>query len=400
MSGKKQKPRHKARAKRREPSGFDYGCLPTALALGSWEFVNHLARAGVVGVAYAYGRSAELSAEVPSVVLLAQRGDALRHAFEDFHAWSDATDGDSVEVTFVFQESGGYVLTLSVEPQRLTFRCLGYDTVHQPMPTFAAWSKQIDSTHPALRSLQEYSRRFPAPILIDGAETLISAPLEMGTSASVQKIAGLKPLLKFYATFIDEQDVQPNTTAALALASVLQKESAHKARSSRSKPPSLPSDTARLRREALRAHFPVTLERLRRNPDVIELIAVLDAEFGVRPWQVEQALCNLTLSTDTLGRPHFLNLKRKAVTETVAQALGTRYEIANGAATHAFTRQEILTQIMADTQALLRCESRGVPQGTIEDSQAALNAAGLLDVAGVLFGPRRGPLADQLPETE
>lgn len=371
------------------------------MALGSWEFVNNLGRAGVVGVAYGYAHSDEMNDDIPSVALVARDGDALRMAFDDFHAWAEKTDGDSLEVTFVFRQSGEYVLSLSHEPQRLIFRCLGYDRVHQPLTTFAAWSKQIDTTHPALRALKNYSDRFPAPLLLDGASTRITAPLELGTTAALDPIPGLKPLLKFRATFVDEDDVQPNTAAALALASVSPEQKGKKPSKEipKRKLLSSPEEVSDRRREALRTHFPVTLERYARNAGVTELARRLEADHDVHAWQVEQALCNLTLSMDILGHPHFLNLKRKKVTDSVTQALKARYEVADGAAPHVFTREEVMTQIIADVGALLRCESKEVSISTIEAAQAAIRAKGMLDAPAVLLDPSSQDSSDQDMET-
>ena len=75
------------------------------------------------------------SSRQPDISLVAQNGDELAKAFEAFNAWSRMTDPDSVEITFVFRNSGGYVLAISPEYSRLVRRCLGFDRTHQAIVT-------------------------------------------------------------------------------------------------------------------------------------------------------------------------------------------------------------------------------------------------------------------------
>ena len=84
------------------------------MALASFEFPDHLSNAPVDAVAYSSMWLESVNGEVPAIVLVGKGGRELAKAFEEFNAWSQVTDPDSVEITFVFQKSGGYTLAISV----------------------------------------------------------------------------------------------------------------------------------------------------------------------------------------------------------------------------------------------------------------------------------------------
>jgi hypothetical protein len=61
----------------------------------------------VDAVAYGGAWSDAVNQFVPTISLVGQHAEGLAKAFEDFNAWSNMTDPDSVEVTFAFRKSGG-----------------------------------------------------------------------------------------------------------------------------------------------------------------------------------------------------------------------------------------------------------------------------------------------------
>ncbi len=215
---KRRKQTGRVSAQKTQPRGFDYGCLPYAMAVATFEFPGHLSAALVDGVAYGSVWSEAVNQTVPTISLVAQRGDELAKAFEAFNAWSQMTDPDSVEITFVFRKSGGFVLAISPEYSRLERRCLGFDRTHRAMAVAATWFKPIDSVHPLLRRFTEHCSAPTAPFVFDGVTYV--GPRGVLTPSSppdVRAIPGLDSLLKFEVTFIDEDDVTPNTTGWLAL---------------------------------------------------------------------------------------------------------------------------------------------------------------------------------------
>ena len=347
---KRHKKRKRPHASPRTPKGFDFGCLPFAMGVGSFDFPAHLSAASVGAVAYGSAWSEVIGKTVPTISLVAMDGDELAKAFDIFNAWSKATDPDSVELTFAFRKSGGYVLAISAEPSRLTQRTLGFDRTHRTMLAGATWFKPMDSTHPLLLRFRERCSAPIAPFLFEGVRFpgppsgLRSSPVP----TDLARIPGLQPLLKFEVQFVDEDQARPETIGWLAL------NSGHLPVSKlpdRTKSES--KDIARQRVETLKCHFPVTLERLRRGSTMTDLAGQLVME-GILAWQIEQAICNLVLSKEIGCGLHYVGLNGHKVEATILQAMRSRHEIADGENLPQFALNDVRTQILADGNALLR----------------------------------------------
>ena len=143
MTPAKKKPTRPSAARFR-PQGFDYGCLPYAMAVGPYDFPRYLHDSSVDAVAYGTSPSAELHQQTFSVSLVAQHSEPIAKAFHEFHTWAEATDPDSVELTFLFLNSGGYTLAIAPQHSRLLRRCLGFDRSHQMMACSPTWCKTYD----------------------------------------------------------------------------------------------------------------------------------------------------------------------------------------------------------------------------------------------------------------
>ena len=362
-------------AQKIQPRGFDYGCMPYVMAFSPSEFVGHLNAASVDGVVYSSVWCEAVKRTVPTICLVARHGDELAKAFERFNAWSQMTDPDSVELTFVFQKSGGYTLTISPEYSRLDRRCLGFDRTNRVLNAGAIWVKPIRSVHPVLRKLRKHCSAPIAPFVFNGA-TYVGPRSVLTPSAppDVSPIPGLQPLLKFEVTFIDEDDVTPNTIGWLGL-----KAGAGQLPTSPTGPRQTePEDIAKQRVQTLVQHFPVTLERIRRDLSLPHLIRLLAAS-DVRPWQIEQALCNLVLSAEMGRGAHFIGLSDRKANSSIIQAIKSRYELANGDDIPTYPIEKVSTQIIADGNALLRylkkkkCENIAGIQASLK-SVSALEA--------------------------
>src|SRR5262245_25918113 len=145
-SGKKRKKRQKSRVKRGLPSRFGYDfARRTALLLGAPDFPRLLFAADVRAVVYGFDADPALPIGLPSVWLLGAHQQPLVEAFEQFAAWTAATDDDAVDLSWVFLNSGGYLLTLAPEQTRLQQRLLSHhrdSTVAISMAPI--WIKQLD----------------------------------------------------------------------------------------------------------------------------------------------------------------------------------------------------------------------------------------------------------------
>ena len=380
---RKRKRTARASAKKTQPRGFDYGCLPNVMALASFEFPSRLG-ASVEAVGYGWRWSEAVKQTVPTISLVAQSGEGLVKAFEEFNAWSQVTDPDSVEITFVFLKKGGYVLAISPEFTRLERRCLGFDRAHRTIGVGPIWYKPIDSVNPLLRKFRNYCSSPIAPFFFGGV-TYVGPTSGLGHLAppDVSLIPGLEPLLKFEVNFVDEDEVTPNSTAWFALKVVSRQE----IQSPTGKQKTEPDDIAIQRVKTLGHHFPVTLERIRRSLSVPPLMQQL-AVSGVRPWQIEQALCNLVLSADMGRGAHFLGLSVRKTERAIVEAIRSRYELADGGDIPTFSIEDISTQVIADGNALLRHLNKKECKD-LEEIQVALQSVSVLEAPTAVDTPAR-----------
>lgn len=348
--------------------GFDFGCVPNAMALGAYEFPSELSKASIIGVAYGTAWSEDVRQQVPVISLIAQNREPLAKAFLTFRAWADATDPDSLEVTIVFRQQGGYLLALSPEHSRLARRCLGFDRTHRVILMMMTWCKPIDSVSPILRTLREYSRRPVAPFLVGGA--VHGGPTLTPESSDPALVPGTDALLKFEVTFVDERDVKPGTVASVA---VQMASSSSRQRSTKKASLPSPEEIAKERAKMLRTHFPVTLERLRLRPDFSALEQELAAD-GVASWQIEQAICNLVLARAMKLGNHYSGLSSDKWQVGIVRALGERYETADGEnRSPFFGAEELRIQVLLDVNALLQFLGRRVVMD-LSGARSALRA--------------------------
>ena len=110
---------------------------------------------------------------------------------------------------------------------------------------------------------------------------------------------------------------------------------------------------------------------------------------GVRPWQIEQALCNLVLSTEMGQGAHFIGLSSRKAKSGIIQAIAARYELADGDDIPTFSIEEVRTQVVADGNALLqylnkkrrRCKDLAEIQAALQ-SVSSLEAVTTIDPPG------------------
>ena len=349
------------------------------MAVGPYDFPRHLHDCSVDAVAYGTLQSAELHQQTFAVSLVAQHPQPLASAFREFHAWAQATDPDSLELTFVFLNAGGYILALTPQHARFVRRCLGFDRSHQIITIGPTWCKPMTTVHPALRAFRNYCCSPLAPFYF-GASTYIGPSNALTTSSPppISPVSAIAPLLKFEATFVDEDDVTPNSTAWIALHTQSPQTPPSPPPTA---PPPDPSHIAQLRRKTLAHHFPVSPERVRRAGHVLTLMRQLPPN-TVRPWQIEQALCNLLLSVQTSSPLHFHGFTVSQVRDHVTHAIASRSELADGSATPTFTPTQVATQVLADGNALLRPFQKR-KRDTLPKLQRALASLSLLDASPV-----------------
>ena len=353
------------------PLGVDFGCFRTNAAITFPEFSERLAEASIVAVAYGSEWSEALGADIPSMSLVGRRAEPLREAFKIFAAWSDAADGDAVELTIVLKESGGFLLGISPEYGRLARRCVGFDrTAISPLAFAPVWCHSIMTAHSHLAQLRSYAQKPIAPFLFGGATLSGLLTHADPDTPDVAPVPGLSSILKFEITFTDETDVKPG-----GIGQVLLRTASHSHRPSeiRSSSPMRRTirDIGTERARVLRTHFPVSLDRMHRSGRLHHLRTTVAPDVDVGLWQLEQAYCNLVLSTGSGWGIHYCGLRPQKARDRILKAIAERYEIADGQSPAEFTSDQIRIQLAADGRELLRYLNEPA-DGSVSTLQARL----------------------------
>ena len=128
-----------------------------------------------------------------------------------------------------------------------------------------SFNKKFDTRHQALQRFRESRRQLLInPFLLGGA-TLPSRPDTVLRVDEIRPISNVESLLKFEATFSDEETLEPGSYQHSILA-IAQKPMTAESKKRGYYPPRDPREQAsffRHRMDMLKRHFPVTLERLR-----------------------------------------------------------------------------------------------------------------------------------------
>jgi hypothetical protein len=355
--------------------GFDYGAGFGVLLVGDMEFPRLLTKAGILGVGYGQGHDAGMDTELPLVSLIASSPGPLVEAFDRFAKWARATDGDALEVCWVFLRDGGYLIGLTVEAQGLQYRCTGFarHTVVR-VATVPVWVKRMDTCGEETLRFRKYRQILGTPFLFAGAHcSLRSGDLQGATSGDIRPIPGIQPLRKVNATLVDEADIAPDTLPWVAL------QTATRGSGASASPPARTSTWSKDRGTVLRAHFPVTLERARILQSESSELAALCGKYT--PWQVEQAICNVVLSAELFdGLPHYPGVQVERLPDLIGGALAGRFEQADGQRDRlrGISVATVECQIDLDSTFLLAKAGHPTPS-TATDHQGLLLGLGLLD---------------------
>jgi hypothetical protein len=333
-------------------------------------FIQLLREAEIVGCAYNYAESSPLGVPMREIAVVGRNKEPLAKAFEVFKRWANTTDGDAVELTFIFLADGGYLLCIQREYTRAIRDLGGGDSFGSPMMMGGIYTKKFDTRHAALEELRKFKRKLISPFLF-GAAAVTPSSGGVPNLGDVQPIQDLEPLLKFEAEFHDEKEIRPGTSEYLLLR--MSQRSGKKSRMPAS--PSLPrpkrqdpEDYFRQRRRRLERNFPVTIERIR-SERYSEMVKAIKMQ-GAKGWQFEQAICNLLLSTSLFsGQLFYRGLgSDDTLTTEIIRALRTREEKSETPEATQFSIQDIVTQVRLDAIELLRAAGRTPPQSCSLDT--------------------------------
>lgn len=383
MAKKKRKTRDKGKGRDRHgPKGFDFGIDEKIALIGAIDFNASLRRAGIFGCAYGVTFDKSLGREMPIISLVGTDQTALEEAFREFRRWDDTTHGDALDLTFVFLKNGGYLIGISPTTEYLDKRFFSMDLIHGPIYSLLTWVKPIDTRSIGIEQIRDYKRKhFISPILFGGTTHKVLEPKAKVDHHDLSPIA-VDPLLKFRATFIDEDDVKPHTVPGIVL-------DASQAISRKSwipkdwpKPPvSGPSEFVERRSRFLTKRFPVTIERMRLFSAYQQLLRPL-VEAGIRTWQCEQALCNLVLSHRLCaGKFHYTQISFSNLKDAIFSGLRNHVEMADGfeGIPPLLTADLIRRQVSLDSEFLLRHCGVNVTNLSAGELQTAMGVHRLLD---------------------
>lgn len=383
LAKKKRKANGKTHGRNRhDPKGFDFGIDAKIALVGAIDFNNSLRQAGIFGCVYGSAFDERLGQNLPLVSLLASEQTVLEDAFREFHRWDEVTHGDALDLTFVFLKNAGYLIGITPTREYLDKRFFSTNLIHDPLYTFLTWVKPIDTRSIGIEQIREYkSKHFISPILFGG---VIRDPSRMSGPMNHRDLLPITvaPLLKFRATFVEEENVEPHTVPGIVLGA-----SRHMSSSSRmpkgwpDPPASNLSDFLSRRSKFLAKQFPVTFERLRLFPAYMQLFKPLIDE-GIRIWQCQQAFCNLLLSSRLCsGTFHYTTISFSHLDKTIFDALRQYAEFADGTdqtlsqVTPALLKQ----QVLLDSEFLLKHRGVNVSHLPADRMQATMSLHGLLD---------------------
>lgn len=349
--------RKRKRVEKPAPKGVDFGIEAHALLVGSMDFVSELQRADILGIGYGVTFSKELGTRLPQVSLLAKDSESIVRAFKQFGQWGAKSDGDVVDMTFVFLDAGGYLVGIGPQIHGLTQRVSRFDRTLSPIVVGATWTKHLDTRGPSVDQFRLHKRKPVSPFILNAAAYDGEAKKESVDPERIRLCPEVEGILKFECTFVDEKDVKENTSASTMLRGHQGKLprgpqlSSNRSRMKDGKP----EDCLKRREETFRRHFPVTRGRLLQENRYLSHFADL-AEKGVRHWQFEQAMINLTLSmTLANGEKHYNSISAEDLHRRIVDHLHSRFEIADSKdPLTGVTPEDVQKQIVLDASSLLK----------------------------------------------
>lgn len=358
--------------------GFDFGIESGAMVVSDISFIQLLQQAQIIGCAYRYAPNSSLDLPLREIDLVGRKREPLIEAFKILNDWASVTDGDAIELTFIFLNDGGYLLSIQREVTRAIRHLCTEDTFGEPLLMTGIYQKKFDTRHPALEELRGYKKNLVSPFLFGAAATIQPQDNKEFTVVPLEES---NPILKFEAEFVYECDV----IAGSREHSLLQASRNFRKKTNKSKStiPEYSRQTLKehfnQRKKRLERNFPVTVERIRtqRYPEMMHAVTAL----GAKDWQLEQAICNLLLSTLMCNSSFYICISSaNELCPAIIKALKAREENSETPAPIDFPVEDIVNQIRLDGIALLRSQGRKISQSAnLADIQKQLARAQLLE---------------------
>ena len=350
MSRKKRSKSARRSTKNSRPErGFDFGLARRAILISGVEMISDLLEAKVQGCGYGVFRHPKLG-EIPEISLAAEHGEPLKRALTALSGWDAAEGDDGFALEFLFLNDGGYVLGLAPNAAVIRNRLRGSDRLFEPIVSGPLFIKGMTTRHPFLSDFRDYIETSTiAPFTFSGAQS--TSPL-----TPPQGVAGMPQILKFAARFADEDTVAGGTFVEAMLAThrgtvgklCRRQRDADLWQPDRKEPARIP----RRREDQIRRHFPATFWRLS-GSSTVDRFRLRHAKLRLSESQVIQGVINLTLSSEIVGKFHYVGVSRKELPSVIQIALRERFESADSRDPPVFDDDLLLRQIVLDGKAVL-----------------------------------------------
>lgn len=299
---RKHKRKNKATKSSVKPGrGFDFGHVPRALfaSTSSFDFNTHMIAAQINGCAYGYDKVDDYPYPLPCLTFLGEDGDELLKASKCLEYWGCADDGDSVDITIVLKDDGGYLLGMQPNWPRMANRSRKDTALVDSIFTGATWIKTLDSTNPILRDWKEYRKSKLAPIKIRFAS--VESEKRVLKPGTIRDLPGAIEFVKFDLQILTEADDPKHW-----FFDIVRNET--KEKGSKGPRQATPESVAEARRRVIDGVFPVSRERIRRAKLCARVQAISNAD-NIASAQIEQAAINVVLSREWAeGREHYQGL--------------------------------------------------------------------------------------------
>lgn len=281
--------------------GFDFGHLPRAMfaSTSSFEFNNQMIAASVSGCAYGYDTVEGYPFPMPCLTLLGENKGPLLEASKILEYWGCREDGDSVDMTIVLKNDGGYLLGMQPSYRRMVNKSRKDAALVDTLFAGATWIKTMDSTNDALREWMDYrkSKLSPVKVLLATVESKKKIP----RPETIRLVPDAISFVKFDLEILTEAENPKHWFFDIVRH--------RKVKGSKGPPQSTPAAVASARCRVIDSVFPVSRQRIRRANLLTKVQGMTNAE-NLTPSQIEQAAINVVLSQEWAdGRDHYQGLE-------------------------------------------------------------------------------------------
>ena len=359
--------------KGRPERGFDFGVTRRANLISGVEMISDLLEAKVQGCGYRLFRHPQLG-EIPEISLAAEHGEPLKRALTALSGWDAAEGDDGFDLEFLFLNDGAYLLGLAPNAAVISNRLRRSDRLFEPIVSGPMFIKGMTTRQRFLSDFRDYIETATiAPFTFSGVQW--TSPL-----TQPQGVAGMPQILKFSARFADEDTVARGTFAEAMLATCRgtlgklrrRQRDADLWQPDRKEPARIP----RQREDQIRRHFPATFWRLS-GSSTVDRFKLRHAKLRIAESQVIQGVINLALSSEIVGKFHYVGVSRKDLPSVIQIALRERFESADSKDLPAFDDDLLLKQIVLDGKAVLEALDLKPKKATTESLLNVIARQGL-----------------------